>query len=190
MPYRTSHDHTDRTRYDTSKVCRCVDRCACARCVSVCERGGFLIIYTTYHACSHSPGYIRVCGPRRLGALWRAANNDGSRHTITNRHAQPQATSKQPLYSQFGPHVARPRGPAHGHAARAWPAWPTPVTAPWLEPWLWPMQMRGRPGISGSEQVLYAYGPPHGVRDALVVFIAHLCRGGLHSARAGEGGSG
>ena len=91
--YRTSHDHTDRTRYDTSKVCRCVDRCACARCVSVCERGGFLIIYTTYHACSHSPGYIRVCGPRRLGALWRAANNDGSRHTITNRHAQPQASS-------------------------------------------------------------------------------------------------
>ena len=27
---------------------------------------------------------------------------------------------------------------------------------------------------SGLEQVLYAHGPPHSIRDALVVFIAHL----------------
>ena len=32
--------------------------------------------------------YIRVCGPRRLGALWRAAYNDGSRHTITHRRTR------------------------------------------------------------------------------------------------------
>ena len=67
--YRTSHDHTDRTRYDTSKVCRCVDRCACARCVSVCERGGFLIIYTTYHACSHSLPDIYVCADHAVWGL-------------------------------------------------------------------------------------------------------------------------
>eukprot|EP00964_Phaeocystis_antarctica_P122290 scaffold85956_cov66-Phaeocystis_antarctica.AAC.1 len=76
-----------------------------------------------------------------------------------------------PLYSQWSA-----RSPAHG---------PSQASLADTALWLWPMRMRGH---SGSEQVLYAYGPPHSIRDALVVFIAHLRRGGMVGVSCGRGG--
>ena len=91
--------------------------------------------------------------------VWRAAN------TAREQHAT------QPLYSQWSA-----RSPAHG---------PSQASLADTALWLWPMRMRGH---SGSEQVLYAYGPPHSIRDALVVFIAHLRRGRMVGVSCGRGG--
>ena len=93
-------------------------------------------------------------------AAWRAANT-----------AREQARNP-PFYSRWSA-----RSPAHG---------PSQASLADTALWLWPMRMRGH---SGSEQVLYAYGPPHCIRDALVVFIAHLRRGRMVGVSCGGAGA-